>query len=138
MHKSVKICKKIDFLYRRTFQNKTKKMKQEIVFFDNIVDDVTYYIGTNAKDNFDVIDMGKPNDYWFHASNCSSCHVVVQLPDDIDKRGLRTIVKRGARLCKENTHITDKVEIIYTRIKNVTKTDVVGCVNLKSSKSIIV
>ena len=113
-------------------------MKQETVFFDNIVDDVTYYIGTNAKDNFDVIDMGQPNDYWFHVKNCSSCHVVVKLPDDIDKRGLRTIVKRGARLCKENTHITEKVEIIYTRIKNVTKTDVIGCVNLKSSKSIVV
>ena len=42
-------------------------MKQETVYFDNIVDDVVYYIGTNASDNFDVIDKGRSDDYWFHA-----------------------------------------------------------------------
>ena len=105
------------------------------------MDDVVYYIGTNAEDNFSVIDMGKPNDYWFHATDCSSCHVVVQVPDELDKRGLRTILKRGARLCKENTNKLSKnanVEIRYTRVKNVTKTGVAGCVEFTGGKSITV
>ena len=115
-------------------------MKQETVNFDNIVDDVVYYIGTNASDNFDIIDKGRSEDYWFHAKDFSSCHVVVQLPDDIDKRGLKTIIKRGAMICKQNTHKLsqlDNVEIIYTRIKNVTKTDVIGCVTTTHTKTII-
>ena len=115
-------------------------MKQETVYFDNIVDDVVYYIGTNASDNFDVIDKGRSDDYWFHAKDFSSCHVVVQLPDDIDKRGLRTIIKRGAMICKQNTPKLlqlDNIEIIYTRVKNITKTDVLGCVTTKNTKTII-
>ena len=32
------------------------KMKTETVFFENIDNEITYYIGKNAKDNFCVID----------------------------------------------------------------------------------
>jgi predicted ribosome quality control (RQC) complex YloA/Tae2 family protein len=114
-------------------------MKEQIVYFDNIVDDVTYYIGTNARDNFDVIDMGRPNDIWFHAKDVSSCHVVVHVPDFIEKQGLRTIIKRGARLCKEHTtklNNPDKIDIIYTCVKNVAKTEIIGCVTTKHAKTI--
>ena len=112
-------------------------MKELTVYFDNIVDDVTYYIGTNATDNFSVIDMGKPDDIWFHAKDCSSCHVVVQVPEYIDKKGMRTIIKRGALLCKQNTaklNIADQIDIIYAQVKNVTKTDIPGCVTTKHTK----
>jgi predicted ribosome quality control (RQC) complex YloA/Tae2 family protein len=115
-------------------------MKEQTVYFDNIVDDVIYYIGTSAHDNFDVIDKGRPNDIWFHAKDVSSCHVVVQVPDFIEKQGMRTIIKRGARLCKEHTtklKSSDKIDIIYTPIKNVTKTDIPGCVTTKHTKTII-
>ena len=94
-------------------------MKQETVFFDNIVDDVIYYIGTSASDNFKVIDMGKPDDIWFHAKDLSSCHVVAQIPDYIDKQGIKTIIKRGVQLCKQNTNklsIIENVDFIYTKI----------------------
>jgi predicted ribosome quality control (RQC) complex YloA/Tae2 family protein len=116
-------------------------MREETVYFDNIVDDVIYYIGTNAEDNFDVIDKGKPSDYWFHANNSSSCHVVVQVPDEIDKRGLKTILKRGAMLCKQNTNKLskcDKVEIIYTQVKNVVKMSFAGLVEFTDGKVMVV
>lgn len=116
-------------------------MKEEIVYFENIVDDVIYYIGTNALDNFAVIDMGKPTDYWFHANNVSSCHVVVKIPDDIDKRTLKTILKRGALLCKQHTNKLSKtanVEIVYCQVKNVTKTDVLGLVEFTGGKVMVV
>ena len=110
-------------------------MKQEIV--DNII----YYIGTNASDNFTVIDMGDPTDCWFHANNVSSCHVVAKIPHDIDKRSLKTILKRGALLCKQNTNKLSKcgnVEIVYCQVKNVTKTDVQGLVDFSHGKVIVV
>jgi hypothetical protein len=106
-----------------------------------IVDNVIYYIGTNASDNFDVIDMGESNDYWFHANNCSSCHVVAKIPDDIDKRGLKTILKHGALLCKQNTNKLckdPKVEIVYCQLKHLTKMDVAGLVEFSGGKIIIV
>ena len=92
-------------------------MKEITLYFDNIVDDVVYYIGTNARDNFDVIDKGRPGDIWFHAKDVSSCHVVVH----IEKRDMRSIIKRGARLCKEHTaklNRTPEVDIIYTFVKD--------------------
>ncbi len=111
-------------------------MKEETVYFDNIA--IVYYIGTNAEDNFAVIDRGGPDDYWFHAKDVSSCHVVVKIPDDID---IRTIIKRGALICKQNTNklrMLDDVEIMYTKVKNVIKTDVPGLVNINGSTKIII
>ena len=114
-------------------------MKEITLYFDNIVDDVVYYIGTNARDNFDVIDKGRPVDIWFHAKDVSSCHVVVKVPDLIEKRDMRSIIKRGARLCKEHTaklNRTPEVDIIYTFVKHVAKTEIAGCVTTKHTKVI--
>ena len=111
-------------------------MKEETVYFDNIA--IVYYIGTNAEDNFAVIDKGGPDDYWFHAKDVSSCHVVVKISDDID---IRTIIKRGALICKQNTNklrMLDDVEIMYTKVKNVVKTDVPGLVNITGKAKIII
>ena len=111
-------------------------MKEETVYFDNIA--IVYYIGTNAEDNFAVIDKGGPDDFWFHAKDVSSCHVVANLPDGIDKK---RFVKCGALLCKQNTNKLknfDKVEIIYTTLNNVVKTDIPGLVNINGSTKIII
>jgi predicted ribosome quality control (RQC) complex YloA/Tae2 family protein len=114
-------------------------MKEITLYFDNIIDNVVYYIGTSARDNFDVINKGRPDDIWFHAKDVSSCHVVVQVPDLIEKQGMRSIIKRGARLCKEHTaklNRTHDVDIIYTFVKHVEKTEIVGCVTTKHTKTI--
>lgn len=114
-------------------------MKESTIYFDNVVDEVTYYIGTSAADNFAVIDKGGPDDYWFHASDCSSCHVVVNVPEHVDKRELKTIIKKGALLCKQNTSKLAKLQsvtVVYTKVKYITKTDVSGCVTMKNEKTI--
>jgi len=115
-------------------------MKEEIVSIDDLV--VVYYIGTNALDNFAVIDKGDPDDLWFHAKDVSSCHVVAKIPytEVIDKRQLKTIIKRGALICKQNTsklNTLEKTEFIYTKVKNVTKTDKPGLVTVTNQKTII-
>ena len=113
-------------------------MKEETVYFDDRV--VIYYIGTNALDNFAVIDMGDPDDYWFHAKDVSSCHVVAKIGEDMDKRTLKSILKRGALICKQNTNklkSLDKLEFIYTKVKNVVKTETPGLVTVTKQKTIV-
>lgn len=114
-------------------------MKTEIVVFEHIESDVVYYIGTNATDNHCVIDKGTPDDLWFHIANTPSCHVVVKLPNECDKKVLRSIIKKGSLLCKQNTKRVanlNNVEIMYAPIKNITKTHIAGEVIVSKYKSI--
>ena len=116
-------------------------MKTEILFLQGLNREITFYIGQNSNENFDVIDKGKDDDLWFHANNISSCHVVAIIPKDITKNDKKYIIKAGALLCKNNTNKLKNfknVEIIYTEIKNIKKTNVPGCVNISSSKRIII
>ena len=96
-------------------------MKTEVIFINGLNRDITFHIGQNQDENFEVIDIGKEDDLWFHANNISSCHVVAIIPKDIVKKEIRYIIKAGALLCKLNTNklkSLKNVEIIYTQIKN--------------------
>ena len=115
-------------------------MKTETIFIQAIKRNITFYIGKNQDENFEVIDNGAENDLWFHAKNISSCHVVGIIPDDIDKKEIRYIVTVGALLCKNNTNklkSLKNVEITYTQIKNITKTNIRGCVETQNTKTIV-
>jgi predicted ribosome quality control (RQC) complex YloA/Tae2 family protein len=115
-------------------------MKTESIFIKEVKREVTYYIGKNQEENFSVIDKGNPDDLWFHAEDISSCHVVCEVPDDINKKELRYIITTGALLCKNNTNklkSIKNVNIIYTKISNVVKTDVPGCVLTNNTKTIV-
>jgi len=114
-------------------------MKTEIVFINALKREVIFYIGKNQNENFEVIDKGSEDDLWFHAADVSSCHVVCQLPPDIDKKMMRYIITTGALLCKNNTNKLKpmkNVNIVYTKIRNIVKTDVPGCVVTKDAKMI--
>ena len=115
-------------------------MKIENIYFSNINMNIEFHIGKSAQDNVDVIDTAHPNDIWFHVKNDSSCHVVCNLPDDIDKKEMRYIITIGALLCKNNTNklkSLKNIEIIYTQIKNITKTKIPGCVETQNVKTVI-
>ena len=114
-------------------------MKTEIVFINALKREITFYIGKNQNENFEVIDKATNDDLWFHAADISSCHVVCQVPTDIDKNKLRYIITTGALLCKNNTNklkTMKNVNIIFTKIRNVVKTDVSGCVVATNTKLI--
>lgn len=116
-------------------------MKTESIFIQGLNKTITFYVGQNQNENFDVIDMGNQNDIWFHANNISSCHVVACIPEDINKKDIRYIIKMGANLCKNNTNKiknAKKVEFIYAYIKNIEKTDILGCVNVNNKKTIVI
>jgi hypothetical protein len=98
-------------------------------------------IGTCKEDNDKVLDLGNPGDLWFHARNQSSCHVLAILSNiDISlltkkekHKKIRTIVKKGAEFVKRNTaalRSEKNVEITYTDIQHVKKTQYLGCVSL--------
>jgi predicted ribosome quality control (RQC) complex YloA/Tae2 family protein len=114
-------------------------MKTENIFINGLKREIIFYIGKNQSENFEVIDKGTNDDLWFHAADISSCHVVCQVPLDIDKKGLRYIITTGALLCKNNTNklkTIKNVNILYTKIRNIVKTDVPGCVVTKDTKVI--
>lgn len=116
-------------------------MKTERVFIHGLNRVITFYIGENKHDNFEAIDKGSPDDLWFHVLNTSSCHVIAIVPEDISKKDKRYIIKAGAHLCKKYTTKLSRandVEIVYTELKNVEKTQNVGCVKIKNGKTIII
>jgi len=116
-------------------------MKTETIYIQGLEREIVFHIGSNQYENFQVIDMGSPDDLWFHVKNESSCHVVGIIPPDIiDKKQLRYIIKTGASLCKSHTNklkSVKNIEIIYTKIQYITKTNIAGCVTTINTKSII-
>lgn len=117
-------------------------MKTETRFIAGLERNITFNIGQNQNENFDIIDAASPDDLWFHAEGESSCHVICEMPSDItDKKKLRYIVKAGALMCKNNTNklrSLKNVKIIYTSVKNIVKTEILGCVTTTNEKSISV
>ena len=118
-------------------------MITENIYFENLEREFTYLIGKNAGDNFAIIDASNPDDIWFHIAGYSSCHVVLKMPTDenLCKKTMRTIIKKGALLCKMNTHKLKNehhIEVIYTTINNVVKTKIKGTVITKNTKSLII
>ena len=111
-------------------------MKTQDICIPNIKQTFTYWIGENAQDNFDIIDNADPEYFWFHVNDSSSAHIIVSIPETLDKKEQRYIIKKGAELAKQHSsRKSDKnVSIVYTKIKNVFKTDTVGMVHIINPK----
>ena len=117
-------------------------MKTETKFIQSLNNTVDFKIGQSAQDNFDIIDNSEPNDLWFHLYGESSCHVIASINTEIklDKKQKRQIITQGALLCKQySRHKSSKnVNIIYTEIKNIEKTETIGTVQVNEQKSILI
>ena len=114
------------------------KMKNIVHTFSNIPAPVQFSIGSNSRENTYLIDLAKRTDIWFHAQDYPSCHVIAQMPNNLSKKQKMTIIKMGSRLCKQHTNKLKNektLEISYTEIKNIVKSEVEGTVltsNLKT------
>ena len=104
--------------------------------------DVTFLVGTCAQDNFDIIDISESDDIWFHVRDGSSCHVIAKIPagEKLDKKTIHKIIKQGALLCKQESRYksTKNLAIIYTKLRNVQKTGIVGSVIADSVSTIFI
>jgi predicted ribosome quality control (RQC) complex YloA/Tae2 family protein len=108
--------------------------------FDKLGIDVEFIVGKSAKENFEIIDAASDHHLWFHAKGSPSSHVIACIEDNIDRKDMRYIVKQGAILCKQHSkHASAKnVEIIYTQVKNVTKTNTIGSVVVLNEKVVVI
>lgn len=114
-------------------------MSTEEIYIPKIKLNIKFLIGKNANDNFAIIDQSNENDLWFHISDAPSCHVIACIHEhNINKKDLRYVIKQGSVICKKHSKYKSKqnVEIVYTRIKNVHKTDIPGSV-ITSSLSLL-
>lgn len=120
------------------YKHPLQKMKQ--IFIPSLNQEISYSVGKNEKDNFNIIDNSHEKDIWFHLDNTSSCHVVAHVSnfEKLDKKQLRQIVTQGAVLCKSNSKSKSEKNIVvnYTFIKNITKTDTPGAIITSNIKSI--
>jgi predicted ribosome quality control (RQC) complex YloA/Tae2 family protein len=113
-------------------------MKHIYHSFQNINIQIEYWIGTNARENTHIIGLSNREDIWFHAQDHPSCHVIARIPRGLTKKQKMTIVKMGCMLCKQHTNKLKnetKLQINYTQIKNITKSETEGTVltcNLKT------
>jgi predicted ribosome quality control (RQC) complex YloA/Tae2 family protein len=93
------------------------------------IDEFDVILGESAKDNDELITMAKKRDqnsWWLHLKNVASAHLVIFAPDVKDYLPiLKELILSKTRKAPKSQHL------IYTRIKNVTKTDTLGSVNVK-------
>lgn len=117
-------------------------MKIEPRYIPALEREIPFLVGTYARDNFEIIDESEPTDLWFHLSDTSSCHVIAKMPQDIklDKKQKMQIIKQGALICKQNSRYKSdrSVDVIYTSLSNVIKTEIVGQVITSDTKHILV
>ena len=133
-------------------------MKKIDFHFNSFNMTIEYIIGQNSSENFKIIDDAQSdaisdaisdaqddvisnsnNNYmWFHIDGYPSCHVICSIPNNLLKKDLLKVIKRGALCCKEHSKYKSEksVSVIYTYLKNVTKTDVIGTVITSNTKSI--
>lgn len=62
-----------------------------------VYDDLTYKIGKNAKENWDLIDESVDEDIWIHLHNYPSGHVIIEKTKEITNEN----ILHGCVLCKE-------------------------------------
>lgn len=91
-------------------------------------------IGKNAKGNETIIKMSHQDSIWFHFDNISSSHIILQNHGDIiPKRYLNQVAKMLFEY-KKNT--PKNLNVIYTTVKNVKLTNILGSVIPKNTKII--
>jgi len=113
----------------------------EEIFINKLNVNIKYLIGKNANDNFNIIDLSSPNDLWFHVSDHPSCHIIASIDHlNFSKKELIYIIKQGSLLCKKYSKYNNhkNLEIIYTTIKNIKKTKILGTVISTYTKSIFI
>ena len=115
-------------------------MKQHIITSNNR--NYLILIGENAKENWKIIDESDNFDLWLHIDDKASCHVIIK--EILNKNNAisleypRNVVIEASKYCKIYSNSKDdKIKIVYTIIKNITKGKVVGEVYVSNEEYII-
>lgn len=111
-------------------------MKEERIIDYKIDKEMIYWIGENAQDNWDIVDKSDKNDIWFHLADHPSAHVILKMNDLILKKISKGTLKYCAIQCKKHSKFSNisskqKMRVVYTEIRNVSKGDKPGAVHTK-------
>ena len=107
-------------------------------------EEVIFRVGSNAEDNWKLLQNSKQNWIWFHLDKLSSPYVVITesiktLKNKKCPMSLNYYLNFGAELCKENSKYKKlKVSVTWTEVKNVSKGTKVGSAIIKGKRNIIV
>lgn len=101
---------------------------------------VDYFIGKSAKENFEIIDNAHGHHLWFHVEGEPSGHVIAEIPETLDRKNIKYILKQGAVLCKQHSKFKSakNVDIVYTRVDQIQKTDKIGSVLAQNAKIVTI
>ena len=101
---------------------------------------IDFSIGKNAADNFRILDLAESHHLWFHIENASSCHIIAHIPSDINRKNIQYAIKQGAVLCKQHSRYANQknVPIVYTKVQDIVKTNIIGSVQISNAKQIII
>ena len=97
------------------------------------IDNINYKVGRSAKDNWELLDESKANDFFFHLSSFSSPYVIVETNDLTDE-----IIYNASVLCKDFTkyRYMNNLKVDYCLCSNVKKTDNVGEIMYKKKRAV--
>ena len=110
------------------------------IYLHKLDKDVDFIVGKSAKENFEIIDAASDHHIWFHVKGCPSPHVIAYIEEKVDRKNMCYIVKQGAILCKQYSKYASvkNVEILYTRVCNIHKANMVGSVNIANEKTVVI
>jgi hypothetical protein len=108
----------------------------------NEYNNVEYYLGENAQDNWDLFEKSKEineNYIWFHLNSFASPYVIMYATMDDIKTMSESYLNYGASLCLENSkysYLRD-TKIIYCELKKLKKGNKVGEIIVSGKKKLI-
>lgn len=100
---------------------------------EETVDDITYFIGRNARSNWKLLDTADPNDIWVHLHNMSSPYVIIQNEGELNDDDIRN----AAEICNRySNNLSRKATICYLPVKYVKKGKTMGEAIMKKPATI--
>ena len=96
---------------------------------------VTYKIGKNARENWQLIENAEDDDLWIHLDKLPSCHVIIEYISDLDLSD----IKYGCELCKQYSKYKEhnKIKVAVLKKEYVKKGKTVGEAKLLKDPQII-
>ena len=99
--------------------------------------DYQCFVGTNAKENWKLLEESNPTDILFHLHSFPSCYVI--LKNVINEFPEMDIIKQLAVICKTNTKYKNlkDIKVDYTFCRNIEKGENVGEMIYKSNNKVL-
>lgn len=104
------------------------------IFIEEHNKEYSILIGKNAAGNEEIIKISHQESVWMHLNNTPSAHIILQNEGDIIPK--RYINQVASMLFERKKNAPRNSNVIYTQVKNVKLTNVLGTVIPRNTKII--